>query len=367
MEFMPARDAIVIGAGIIGASIGWRLAQQGLRVLLIDRDRVGGEASSAGAGMLSPGGEIEAHSAWSALAAEGLRLYPAFVAELEEEAGLHIDFQRLGAVELAVTHAEWTALQARAGRQAAMGIASCPLDPADLRKHVALARQDVWGALFYPQDALVDPRDLMTALRAACAARGVQIREGTPVTAIRPRSGEILIETGGQIIEAPVAVLAAGAWSTEIPVEGVTLPRAFPVRGHLLGYQLEPHSLGPLLRYGHTYVLQRANGFTVAGTSSEQVGFDRRLDPAILLDIHSRAADVFPVLADRQPAESWLGFRPALDSDRPAVGRAGDTALWLAYGHYRNGILMAPATAHHVAEGITANRETGRSAPRGTP
>src|SRR5581483_11494492 len=161
-------DAVVAGAGIIGASIAWRLAQQRMRVLLLDKDRLGGEASSAGAGMLAPGGEVEEHSTWGDLAAEGLRLYPAFVAELEDESGLHIDFQRLGAVELALSRGEWTALQARAERQSALGVPSCPLDAADLRKHVPLARQDVRGALFYPQDSLVDPRDVTAALRAAC-------------------------------------------------------------------------------------------------------------------------------------------------------------------------------------------------------
>src|SRR5579872_1823900 len=107
MELMPF-DAIVSGGGIIGSSIAWRLAQQRLRVLLIDRGRLGGEASSAGAGMLAPGGEVEGHSAWNDLAVEGLRLYPGFVAELQDETGLHIDFQRLGSVELALSRTEWT-------------------------------------------------------------------------------------------------------------------------------------------------------------------------------------------------------------------------------------------------------------------
>jgi len=359
-------DAVVAGAGIIGASIAWRLAQQRMRVLLLDKDRLGGEASSAGAGMLAPGGEVEEHSTWGDLAAEGLRLYPAFVAELEDESGLHIDFQRLGAVELALSRGEWTALQARAERQSALGVPSCPLDAADLRKHVPLARQDVRGALFYPQDSLVDPRDVTAALRAACLARGVEIREGSPVRSIQPRSDGVRLETAEGVIDAAVAVLAAGAWSSEIAVDGLALPRVFPVRGHLIGYQLEPHSLGPLLRWGHTYVLQRTSGFTIAGTSSEHVGFNRTPDPSILLDIHARAAEVFPVLANCQPVESWLGFRPAMGSDPPAVGRAGDTHLWLAYGHYRNGILMAPATAHRISQGITANRETGLSAPLDT-
>lgn len=360
-------DAIIVGAGIIGASTAWRLAQQRLRVLLLDAGRLGGEASSAGAGMLATGGEIDAPSAATDLALEGLRLYPAFVAELVEETGLPIDFQRLGAVELAVTRQEWTDLQARAQRQGALGIPSGALTEADLRKHLPLARQDVAGALFYPEDAVINPRDMVAALRAACLGRGVTLREGVRVTSIRPGAGSVTVQTADGPVEAPVAVLAAGAWSSEIPVDGVTLPRAFPVRGHLNGYQLEPHSLGPILRWGHTYVLQRTGGFTVAGTSSEQAGFDRTLDPKILLDIHSRAASVLPPLADCHPVESWLGFRPAIDSDRPAVGRAADTSLWLAYGHYRNGILMAPATAQHLARGIISTPETGRSAPHGMP
>jgi glycine oxidase len=119
-----AFDTIIAGAGIIGASIAWRLSQSGLRVLLLDAARMGGEASSAGAGMLAPGGDIEQHSPWIGLAIESLRLYPAFVAELQEETGCRIDFQRLGAVELAPSPREWQALEDRARRQSALGIPS---------------------------------------------------------------------------------------------------------------------------------------------------------------------------------------------------------------------------------------------------
>ena len=360
-------DVAIAGAGIIGASIAWRLAQKGIHVMLLDAGRVGGEASSAGAGMLAPGGEIETHSAWQDLAAESLRLYPGFVAELQEETGVPIDFQRLGAVELALSHAEWAALQARAERQAALGIPSCALSPQDLQKHAPLARQDADGAMFFPQDALVDPRDVMAALRAACLARGVEIREGVPVTRIRPYHDRVRIETPGEEFETAAAVLAAGAWSGRIPVDGLTLPRAYPVRGHLIGFHLEPHSLGPLLRCGHTYVLQRSSGLTVAGASSEDADFDRTLDTAIISDIHTRAVGLVPILAHCQPAERWLGFRPAVEGDHPAIGRAADTALWLAYGHYRNGILMAPATAHRLVGSIISREETGLSAPPATP
>jgi glycine oxidase len=360
-------DAIIAGAGIIGSSIAWRLAQKGLRILLLDAGEFGREASFAGAGMLAPGGEMEQPSLSSDLAAESLRLYPSFVAELEEETGLFIDFQRLGAVELAVSYKEWAELQARARAQAALGIPSCALTPEDLGKHAPVARQDVAGALFYPQDGLVDPRDVMAALHRACLARAVEIREGVRVTALRPQAGAVRVESSAGHFETPVAVLACGAWSSAITIETLQLPKAFPVRGHLVGYQLEPHSLGPLLRNGHTYVLQRSGGFTIAGTSSEEVGFDRTVQPAVVAEIHARASAMVPALRGCRPAEAWIGFRPAVEGAQPVVGRASGTALWLAYGHYRNGILMAPATAHRVAQEITATAETDRSLPGGKP
>jgi glycine oxidase len=355
-----AFDVIIAGAGIIGSSIAWRLAQRGLHVALLDAGRMGGEASSAGAGMLAPGGEIEDRTPWNEFALESLRLYPDFVAELESETGQRIDFQRLGAVDLAVSEEEWRALQARGRVQASLAIPSCPLTAGELRRLVPLVRDGVAGALFYPQDALADPHDVMRALRSACLARGVEIREGVAVEAIRPTADSAEVRTSAGVLSAAAAVLAAGAWSSQIPVEGVPLRRAFPVRGHLMGFRLES-SLGPIVRQGHTYLLQRAGGFTIAGTSSEQAGFDRTLDPEILSGIHSRAAELLPVLSTRTPDQQWLGFRPGVEGEGPAVGRAGETALWLAYGHYRNGILLAPATAAKVAGEITANSETDSS------
>jgi glycine oxidase len=288
------------------------------------------------------------------------------VAELQEETGCSIDFQRLGAVELAFTSEEWEDLQARAARQSAVGIAAGPLDPRDLRQHVPLVRPDVAGALFYPQDALVDPRDIMAALRAACTARKVDIREGSRVSAIRVDGRSVRVESSGETWEAAAAVLSAGAWSSQVATGGPALPEAFPVRGHLIGYPMEPHSLGPLLRHGSTYLLQRSSGLLVAGTSSERVGFDRNPDPAAVQDIRRRAAQVVPCLAEREPAEQWIGFRPGVEGAAPVLGRLGASSLWLAYGHYRNGILMAPGTAQRIAADLIASSGTGSCGPPGT-
>ena len=121
---LPSADVAVIGAGIIGTSVAWRLAQAGCQVALLDAEAVGGEASWAGAGMLAPGGEIERGSPWNDFALESLRLYPQFVEELQSESGFAIDYQQLGAVDLAFTPGEWDRLQARASAQREIGIAS---------------------------------------------------------------------------------------------------------------------------------------------------------------------------------------------------------------------------------------------------
>jgi glycine oxidase len=350
-------DAIVIGAGIIGASIAWRLAQAGVAVTLLDAGELGGEASWAGAGMLAPGGEFTTQTPLAGFALESLGLYPAFVQELESEARARIDYRRCGAVEIACTEPEWRDLLERGTAQQALGI----------RSSVVKGVPGAAGALFYPDEAIVDPRDVMRALRCACQARQVRISERTRVLEIRLATAHVDIETSAGPLSASAAVLAAGAWSGAIPVtrdgQPVAITPTFPVRGHLLGYALKPGSLGPILRRAHTYLLQRANGFTIAGTSSEQAGFDRRLDPAVIAGIHQCACELMPRLRSAPQPQAWLGFRPATADFEPRIGRLGETPLWLAYGHYRNGILLAPATARRVSLEMTSSSETGSPAP----
>lgn len=312
---MGQREVLIIGGGIIGCSIAWRAAQKGFRVKVVDAGRIGGESSWAGAGMLAPGGEVKADgSPWARWSVESLAMYPAFCEELTAESGVSIDFAVTGARE----YGDLDSLRQRAEAQRTIGIPSTIHED-----HV-----------FYPADAAVDPRDVVAAAREACVRRGVEFIENAPVSAVPESDGWV--------------VVAAGAWSSPFAPDA---PATFPVKGHLVGYWMPPGALGPIYRHGHHYILQRKSGYLIAGSTTEHVGFERSVDPRLIEELHLATKQVIGDALPDQPADSWIGFRPGAHGD-PIVRREAGRRVWLAYGHYRNGILNAPFTSQMIAEDL---------------
>ncbi len=352
-------NVVVVGGGVIGACIAWRCACEGRRVLLLDARHVGSEASSAAAGMLAPGGEFDDPSMLD-FGVRSLAKYEEFVTAVQADSGLSIEFRRTGAVQIAMTREELDVLADRAERQRTAGIPSTILSRDELRTLVPAVRPDAVAAVHYTGEAIVNPAALMASLRAACIARGVTTRENSPVSSVSANGGCVQVSARGTTFEGDFAVLAAGAWCGEIAVsvdgQPSSLPETFPVKGHLLGFRLPPGSFGATVRHEHTYVLQRADGFSIAGSSSEQVGFSRAIDPRIVSDIAARASALVPALASLQPESVWIGFRPGAHASAPNIGRLGSSRLLLAYGHYRNGILLGPETADRIWREIDSVR-----------
>ena len=283
--------------------------------------------------------------------------YQDFVAEIEADSGLPTEFRRTSAIQIALDHRELESLTARAASQRSVGIPSTVLSKDALHALAPLIRSDALGAVHYTNEAIVDPTGLMAALRAACLARGVTIQEESPIKSISVTARDVQVSQ----YKARFAVIAAGAWSgtIEASLEGqpYKLPHSFPIKGHLLGYRLPAGSLTTTVRHAHTYILQRADGFTIAGSSTEDAGFNRAFDPTIVSDIAARAGALVPALRGLQPESVWIGFRPRTDDPAPQMGRVLSSRLWLAYGHYRNGILLAPATCDQICREITAALE----------
>jgi glycine oxidase len=295
--------------------------------------------------MLAPGGEIHEESDFARLLIRSLGLYPAYVAELTEATGVDIDFSICGAIETIAPDAPQS-LTERLILQQSLGIALERISPSEI---------------YYPGDGYVDPVDVIAALRVALQRTSVTVREHTRVARIRTHASGVEVDG----IPGGAAVIAAGAWSNSIAVEGAVLPRAYPVKGHLLGYELAPGSIPAIRRGGHAYIVQRASGFTVVGASQEDAGFDKSIDADVAATVRRGGEAVLPALRGIEPSRVWTGLRPA--AKFPLYSRLSDSNVWLAYGHFRNGILSAPATADHLAASIagdlTSISETDLSVP----
>jgi glycine oxidase len=335
----------IVGGGVIGLSIARRLQSCGANVTVFDACRMGSGASWAAAGMLAPGGEFEEHSDWSKAAIRSLKLYPDFVRQLEEASGVPIDFRVCGAFELAYSETDALRIQARAANQGSAGIYSEQF-PAS---RVPGIRAGACAAQYYPYDAVVNPRELLHALRMAAQRAGVKFREHSPIRQLAANDPY------------EVTVLAAGAWSSGID-SPVRIPETKPVRGHLVAFDEYTGLCDSIVRHDHTYLLRRAGNVIVAGSSTEDAGFERTVDGSIAADIARRAGDLIPALAGSNYV-AWNGLRPASDSG-PVMQRVEGSNLWLAYGHYRNGILLAPYTAETIAgEIMQTNWRTDSPSP----
>jgi glycine oxidase len=346
--------AVVLGGGIIGLSIARRLAGEGWSVTILERGEPGREASWAAAGMLAPHLEFDPRSPLFAPAVRSRALYPAFARDLEEETGLGVDL-RLDGVLSPLEEARGTdPLPEGALRMAG----------ADLRAFEPALGPDVEAALYFPEDGSVDNRALVAALLASAEMRGVCVRRRSsaqevlaPDGAVRGVRGRSEAE-GDFVIECDAAVNCAGAWAAEPRVPGVETTMR-PVKGQMLLLEL-PRSGPPGPRftiYSHeAYVVPRKDGRVIVGTTVEDRGFDKTVEAGAVRALLEGAIRLVPSLSAARLADTWAGLRPLGAGVLPTLGPAGPAGYYLAVGHYRNGILLAPLTALVLSERM-AGRE----------
>lgn len=350
---MRARKTVaVVGAGIAGLSIAWRLAQAGCGVTLFDGGAIpsrAGAATWASAGMICARLEMaHAPPALNAFAQSARAAWPAFAAEVERSGGISSGYTERGAL---VARFDGGTQRAGMGIEAVDRVIAHRLEP-------GLA-PDVTGALWADGEAEADPRWLALALARAVAASGVSLAPNLSVRRLMERNWRV---TGILTPDGPRdfdhVVLAAGAWSGSLlKVSALAAPRVRPIKGQLLALDGDPSRM-PMRRIIWTegaYVVPHADGRIVLGATQEDVGFDSTLDPAALAAIKEAAIRAVPGLAALGELERFHGFRPAADDGLPLLGPIGPEGLTLATAQFRNGILFAPliadAAALHVLEG----------------
>lgn len=325
---MQDRKAVIAGGGIIGLATALELAGAGWQVTVFDQREAMSESSRAAAGMLA-GLDPENPPELRALAHLSLRLYPAFLARVEALSGRTIPLR---------TH---RTIQGGRHRQPDFA----PLSPADL--HAFAPHIDPGGLEFFLlEESSFDAWDLAEALPAAVRAAGVILREHTPVLHVRPGSPGVHVETAHGSVCADVFLNAAGAWASALEA---SLP-VFPRKGHMLTVELSGDvQTECVLRTEAIYIVPRGMKRYTIGSTVEDAGFARTVEPERIQELFHRAAGLWPPLRASRIVESWIGLRPASEDGLPILDTTADRC-WVATGHFRNGILLGPATGRVLAQ-----------------
>ena len=339
-------------------------------MLVLERDSVGAGATGVSAGMLAPVSEAKAEEPEIVeLALESHRRYPEFVKAVESASGLSCGFRRDGTLVVALGRDDEEELEHLREAQQSRGLRSIPLTANEVFEREPHLSGWVTGGLLAAEDYQVDPRLLLQALATAVRGGGGRIEEGAQVDALEVEGSRLRRVSGRRgdgefAVDCDAAVVAAGAWSSttiDSPVSGYGIR---PVKGQI-GRLRGPGLVRHVLRTPDVYLVGRGDGELVVGATMEELGFDSTPTAGAVMDLLRRAWHVLPGIYECAFAEFGVGFRPAARDHLPLVGETEVEGVFVATGHYRHGVLLAPVTASLMADLVANGRGSSLLAPFG--
>ncbi len=347
-------DVVILGAGVIGMSLALRLRDEHRSVLLVERHEPAGEATHAAGGMIA---NCDPHTPalLQPLADVSATMYPEFVRDIEAESGESADLRDTGTIAVfadceAPTHA---------------GVR--PLTADELARLEPSLRLN--GTLWYLPERSVDPRGLGRALTKACRKRAVEFATGSEALEVLTAAGRAMgVRTSHATYHAGAVVNCAGAWAAKI--QPLAIPTR-PVKGQMVCVVLQPSMGGPhipsfgicgkelvhhVVRTPDIYIIPRSDGRILLGATVEDAGFDKRTDPRTIQRLYRAGLAIAPILSSTRIHDAWAGLRPGSPDDLPILGETAIPGYFAATGHYRDGIMLAPATADAMAQLITGQQ-----------
>lgn len=335
-------DVVVIGGGVIGMSLALRLKEQHLSVLIVDKHQPASEATHAAGGMIA---SCDPHTpnVLRSLVEASARIYPDFVREIELESGESADLRDAGTIAV---FAEGETPKCDGARHLKS-------------EEVAVTEPSLrlQGSAWYLPERSVDPRGLGQALAKAARNRGVDFVTGSAVLEVVASDGRATgVKTSHSNYSAGVVVNCAGAWAAQIPP--VSIPTR-PIKGQMLCVvpQAGVSHDGPLIRHvvrtPEIYIIPRSDGRILLGATVEDVGFNKEVDPDTIKRLFHAGVSIAPILETTRIHEAWAGLRPGTPDGLPILGETSLRGYYAATGHYRDGIMLAPATAEAMAQRIT--------------
>jgi glycine oxidase len=354
-------DSIIIGGGLIGMLTARELVMADQRVLLVDRVKIGQEASWAGGGIISPLYPWRYHASITALAAWGQRHYPDLAAALHTESGIDPEYSRSGLLILEPDDMpralEWAGDAAQTLHKIdRSAIAEC--EPA--------LTTTADGAVWMPEVAQIRNPRLVKSAHQAIAGR-VEIRESTEVTGFVIRGGRLQgIETSAGTLSTKAAIVCAGAWTGRLLRDLVPPPDIEPVLGQMILFRARPGAIARIVLHDDRYVIPRRDGRVLVGSTVEYRGFDKQTTQAARDSLLDYALAHFPLLAEAEIEHHWAGLRPGSPQGIPYIGPVPDIeGLYLNAGHFRNGVVLGPASARLMSDIVLGREPILSPAPYG--
>ena len=345
---------VVIGAGLVGLSVAYELAKRGADVHVLEAYDSAASPSWMGAGRLSPFTESDGGEEEELFLATALGTYQVFVKELHKRTGVDPYLRIDGIVEVAHDEAHAARLRARADSLVARGIHAHWLDADEVRRIEPWLGPATLGASLIEDEGQIDTRELGHALRLACVDAGVRLEERAGRVALETADQRVVgVRAGEHLLLAETVVNAAGAWAGElagVPPD-VRIPIE-PVRGQLLVLAMPRRLVIRMMSVPGAYLIPRTDGTLVVGEAVAEEGFEVRVDPFSTKALRNAAVRAVPELATLDVSETWAGLRPRTPNGRPFIGPTALEGYFVAAGHYRNALLLAPATALAVANMI---------------
>lgn len=350
------QSIIVLGGGIIGLSCAFEAARRGMKVTLIEPAELGGQASGAAAGMLAPYSEnTDQPDSFFQLSLLSLRHYPKWVEIIEELSGISVEWVRSGSVNVLLHEADVLPMQTRLRWQNAYGAEAELVGAEQLRKLEPQLVKSAVAGVYTPHESHIYAPKLVAALEAACRKLGVlfvtQAGEVNDVIVHAEGGVTVLAKELLQPIHAERLVVCAGAWSGDYEGWfGLTIP-IHPIRGQICSFEHRPEEVHHMVFSSQAYWVGKLNGRLVCGASEDVAGFDTQVTERGIGRLIRSSNQLFPYLEGKPMANRWAGLRPATRDGLPLIGAVeGIPNVFMAAGHYRNGILLSPVTASIIVD-----------------
>ena len=350
---------LIIGAGIIGNAVAWRLARAGVETTIVERGRAGQEASWAAAGMIAPQAEAEGAGPFLRFCVEGKRAFEAILPELIEESGIDPEYDRgSGVLYLALNQTDRAELTARARWQRDAGLRVEEISGDEARAITPAISSQAIYALYFPHENRVENRQLTQAFLNAALRSGAKLVEDSGVDRVETRAGKFsgLRLLDGALLEGDAAVNAAGSWASLIRGTEADNVQLYPVRGQIVCFQARPNLVGPAIFSLRGYTVPRRDGRVLAGSTREMARYSKDVTLEGMESIVHAARDMLPALSALRFREAWAGLRPATADFLPVLGPSPSVpGLYYATGHFRSGILLAAITGRVIAAMVTGS------------